>query len=295
MRILIGVDGSGASSLACEFVAGRTWPIGTRIDLVSVIPPSVPHAKRTAARDRLDRIVEQQADALRHRSLAVSITILDGEPATALVNRAREEFVSLIVVGNRGLGPIGAALIGSVSAHLIDHAPCPVLVARSPSAARMVIASDGTHSSLSIPRILATWRPAFNGLPVEVVSVAPHQGFVTPWEPEGDIGRVGHVRDIAMHREISERVVDQLIDLGWHAAGITVVGDPGSQIIAASREWHADLIVTGSRGLGTIRRLLQGSVSHYVMTHARSSVLVVRGQVAADIRQPELVRGAAPA
>ena len=292
MRILIGVDGSQASLIACEFVASRTWPFGTRIELAGVLPLAIPESERNAALDRLDGILDERAELLRHVGLAVSTTILNGNAGLALVNKAQEDFVSLLVVGNRGLGPIGSALLGSVSAHLIDHAPCPVLVARSPSASRMVLAGDGTSSSLSIPRILATWRPAFNGLPVEVVSVSSHQGFVVPLAAD-DVGRENHARDIALHREVAERVVDQLIDLGWHAAGISVVGDPGSEILAASREWHADLIVTGSRGLGTIRRLLQGSVSHYVMTHARSSVLVMRGQVPAGVQEPEFVPGAA--
>ena len=293
MRILIGVDGSQASTIACELVASRTWPMGTRIELVSVTPSTVPKADRMSAENQLHQVLEQRAALLRPLGVAVSTAVLDGDPAITLVNWAQEEFVGLVVVGNRGLGPIGGALLGSVSAHLIDHAPCPVLVARSPSATRMIIASDGTLSSLSIPRILATWRPAFTGMPVEVVSVASRHGFITPWASEGDIGREDHQSDIALHREVAERVVDQLIDLGWHAAGITVVGDPGNEILAASRKWHADLIVTGSRGLGTLRRLLQGSVSHYVMTYARSSVLVMRGQVPAAVLEPEFVRGAA--
>ena len=293
MHIMIGVDGSPASSVACGFVASRTWPIGTQIELVSVIPLTVPAAGRIEARNELGGMLDQMAEPLRHLGMAVSTTIVEGDPAITLVNRAQEGFVSLIVVGNRGLGPIGSALVGSVSAHLIDHAPCPVLVARSPDATRMVLASDGTPSSQSIPRILAGWRPAFNGLPVEVVSVAPQPGLVTPWAPEGDIDREGPGGEVARHREIAEQVVDQLVDLGWHAAGISVVGDPGNEILAASRDWHADLIVTGSRGIGPIRRLLQGSVSHYVMTHARSSVLVMRGQVPARIQEPELARGPA--
>jgi nucleotide-binding universal stress UspA family protein len=41
--------------------------------------------------------------------------------------------------------------------------------------------------------------------------------------------------------------------------------------------------VTGSRGIGTLRRLVSGSVSHDVLMHARSSVLVVRGGVPAPL------------
>ena len=46
-------------------------------------------------------------------------------------------------------------------------------------------------------------------------------------------------------------MADALMDLGWHAAAIVAEGDPANEILAASRGWHADLIVTGSRGIGT--------------------------------------------
>ena len=36
------------------------------------------------------------------------------------------------------------------------------------------------------------------------------------------------------------------------------------------------MIVMGTRGLGTIRRTLMGSVSDYVVHHARIPVIVVR-------------------
>jgi nucleotide-binding universal stress UspA family protein len=38
----------------------------------------------------------------------------------------------------------------------------------------------------------------------------------------------------------------------------------------------ADLVVLGSRGLGGVRRLVLGSVSESVLTHAACSVLIVR-------------------
>ena len=159
MHILIGVDGSQAAEVACEFVANRTWPIGTRIELVGAISPELIKRDRIAARDALRQTLDDRGDSLRKAGLTVSTEIIDGDPADSLVDRAGNTFADLIVVGNRGLGPVGSAVIGSVSAHLIDQAPCPVLVARSPSATRMVLASDGTHSSRKIPRILAAWRP----------------------------------------------------------------------------------------------------------------------------------------
>jgi nucleotide-binding universal stress UspA family protein len=54
--------------------------------------------------------------------------------------------------------------------------------------------------------------------------------------------------------------------------GIT---NPGRRIIAAATRCRADLIVVGARGAGLVRKLL-GSVSSYVVSHARVSVYVIR-------------------
>lgn len=51
-------------------------------------------------------------------------------------------------------------------------------------------------------------------------------------------------------------------------------GEPGEQIVQAAVKEGADFIVTGSRGLGTIRRTFLGSVSDYVVHHSTVPVLV---------------------
>ena len=48
-----------------------------------------------------------------------------------------------------------------------------------------------------------------------------------------------------------------------------------------------DLIVTGSRGLGDLQRMVSGSVAHDVLLHTGASVLVMRGQVHAAARERE--------
>jgi nucleotide-binding universal stress UspA family protein len=49
-------------------------------------------------------------------------------PVDMLLDRAALG-VDLLVVGSRGYGPLMSVLLGSVSAHLIGRAACPVLVA----------------------------------------------------------------------------------------------------------------------------------------------------------------------
>ena len=53
-------------------------------------------------------------------------------------------------------------------------------------------------------------------------------------------------------------------------------GDPRSEIIAAANEIKAAVIVMGRRGVGALRGLLIGSVSHRVMQLADATCVTVR-------------------
>ncbi|CAD5121877.1 DgyrCDS10339 [Dimorphilus gyrociliatus] len=53
-------------------------------------------------------------------------------------------------------------------------------------------------------------------------------------------------------------------------------GRPGELIIDLAKEEGARMIVMGTRGMGTIRRTLLGSVSDYVLHHAHCPVIICR-------------------
>ena len=81
----------------------------------------------------------------------------------------------------------------------------------------------------------------------------------------------------------TEHFIDEAVDLAKKQGAFkirTEVGRAAKSIVEeildiATRE-KIDLIVIGTRGLGGFRKLLQGSVSSGVMTHAHCNVLVVR-------------------
>jgi nucleotide-binding universal stress UspA family protein len=52
-------------------------------------------------------------------------------------------------------------------------------------------------------------------------------------------------------------------------------GDPAHEIVAAAREWEADLIVLGTHGRQGIGRMFLGSVAETVLRHAPCAVLVI--------------------
>ena len=60
--------------------------------------------------------------------------------------------------------------------------------------------------------------------------------------------------------------------------GKCVAGSPQRVILDEAEKWKADLIVVGSHGYPAWERLLLGSVSQAVVSHAKCSVEVVRGR-----------------
>ena len=54
--------------------------------------------------------------------------VAEGHPAGVLL--AQVEGADMLVVGSRGHGGFTGMLLGSVSQHVVAHAPCPVVVVR---------------------------------------------------------------------------------------------------------------------------------------------------------------------
>jgi nucleotide-binding universal stress UspA family protein len=54
-------------------------------------------------------------------------------------------------------------------------------------------------------------------------------------------------------------------------------GKPADEILAAAREWQADLIVIGTHGRSGVSRVVLGSTAESVVRHAPCPVVVVRG------------------
>lgn len=78
-------------------------------------------------------------------------------------------------------------------------------------------------------------------------------------------------------QEFLEHQAELIRQSGGEVAGTHHrIGRPAEEIIGLSEEINADLIVTGSRGLSPLKRLILGSTSEVVVRYASCSVLVVR-------------------
>lgn len=94
--------------------------------------------------EQMDKL-EQKGQYLlaRVKSVLESIQVVDkgeevtidtvlawGNPADVIVEKARADKYTLIVMGSRGLGAISGLLLGSVSDRVVKLAQCPVLIVR---------------------------------------------------------------------------------------------------------------------------------------------------------------------
>ncbi len=141
--VVVGVDGSPASIDAVRWAARYAGMTGA--DLVAVTSWE-PHAGFSAgvgpgaSINTLDIDWEGKAITTLYKTVVAALPdghesvqrgVVCGRPADALLTAA--EGADLLVVGSRGHGGFVGMLLGSVSTHVVAHAPCPVVVVRHPT------------------------------------------------------------------------------------------------------------------------------------------------------------------
>jgi nucleotide-binding universal stress UspA family protein len=309
MRLVLAYDGSACADAARDLVARLPLPAGSAITLITVLErgaeaPGAPefalgtspsHEAEAQLLSDLQGMLHEAAEPLRTSDRHVDTRVVRGRPASALVDEAAAIQPDLLVMGSRGHGPLASVLMGSVSAEVVDHAPCPVLVARHPSVHRLVIGADGSASADRALALLRRW-PIFAGHAATVVTVGEP---ISAWAERVSAAiypmwAETHESSLERHAQVrvtAERAVEQLARAGIAAELEVREGDAADQLIRAAATTDADLIVVGSRGLSTLPRLVLGSVARKVLLHAPQSVLVVRE---ARERVPEPEHEAAP-
>jgi nucleotide-binding universal stress UspA family protein len=296
MRVLLATDGSESSTIAAALAGNIPWPAGTSLDVVRVVGENAPELiggpwpgvaftvspdlEAAAIRDAENALVAL-VEPLRAMRLNVAHAVLRGQPTDAILSWIDRHRPDLVIVGNRGVSAIERTLLGSVSAALIDRSPVPVLVARRPTIARVVVAVDGSEIASEAVATVRRW-PFLAMTDVRTLSVAPAPAS---WWPADLAGRPADVAavdrdataDILLeHDTIAAEAAAVLRAVGFTAESEVRSGSPASVIVDFVEEWNADLVIMGSHGRTGLARLLLGSVARNVLHHAGCSVLVVR-------------------
>ncbi len=292
MHILIAVDGSRGAQQAIRTVADAHFPHGTRVTLVHVvtryIPPDTHVAQNLAEslRTEEDRagqaILDQAVDLLRADHLTVDVHRVEGHPAEQIVHAAGELKADLVVMGALGVTGWIRMLLGSISATVVKHAPCPVWVVKRPIKSRrmdVLIASDGSDNARHAIQV-ASGLPYPQGTVCHLVHVVPAaNATLSLTGGQADPPVLAPLYKLGeLHRQHGERVLKQDAELlAPHFDRVVpsiVEGDARKQLLEIAHEVEADLIVMGSKGMSGFREFLIGSVSQKVLKYAECSVLI---------------------
>lgn len=146
-RILVPLDGSELSERALSWAETLAGPSGARITLLQVVPSLTQVVAATSAGttpvaaetivdpaeqvDAAKRAARDDLERARHQITSdgdMAIVVEEGSSGDAIVRRAEEDGVDLIVMSTRGQGGLIRAVLGSVADHVVRHARCPVLL-----------------------------------------------------------------------------------------------------------------------------------------------------------------------
>lgn len=138
-KILVPVDGSDPALRAAQYALKLMDGSGdAEIHLLNVQTPVPAGVYFYISTDTVNRAVQDEAEqamrstrALLDTSAVPYVTaVRTGAPATEIVNYAQQEGCEGIVMGTRGMGRLGALVLGSVATTVLQAAQMPVTLVK---------------------------------------------------------------------------------------------------------------------------------------------------------------------
>ena len=205
-------------------------------------------------------------------------TIEGGAVAEGLARLAREQGADFLVVGSDRRAGEGRVLAGHVAQRLLTLAPCAVAVApagyrdSAPEDIRVVgagfDASPGSMSALRLAeRIALRAQATIRVLAVDTHTLPPGTPNAPPLAPAD---AQAHDRLRVQLEEATAALDDRL------RPEARLLGGTAAWALLDQAATGLDLLVLGSRGYGSLRRALLGSVASQVVRAAPCPVVVVR-------------------
>lgn len=282
--VVAGVDGSDHGREALRFALSEAALRGAPVTAVRAwsIPPltttgvGIMPAYQVVRDELAEGTAAELAQSVEEASSegSVKVEVVQGDAAGALVERSAG--AALVVVGSRGRGSVGGALLGSVSQGVLHHAQCPVAVVHKAERAlgsRVVVGVDGS------PGASGAIQWAFAEAKLRSVPVHAVSAYEEPWT----LAAAGFSSaEIALEYRNAlagdaGRVVEEVraaAPEGVEVTGEVVLASAGRALVDNAGD---DLLVVGSRGRGGFKSLLLGSVSLHCAANARGVAVVVRG------------------
>jgi len=278
-QIMVALDGSDKGKRAVPVALALADVSETGLHLVRVVKPISERLvnqaellgldpRKAPIRREAERELDRMAQSLTMQSgRAASWEVIEGSDVPLLLNNvAGEHDVRAVVMGTRGAGAIGRAILGSVADRVMRECPRPVVLVPPGTA-------DMEGKQIEIRRVL---------VPLDGSALAAHAidfllGMPAIVVLELVLLEVVHnTADGPFIRRRLQSAADRFH--GRSAAAVPRVvlgGDTAKAIVASVRDFRVDMIAMSTRGEGGLRRLVLGSVAEGVTRAAEVPVLLL--------------------
>lgn len=139
LKILVPVDGSDVSYRALDAALFLSEKLGSKITTIHVME-NVPtlHIQSQKILDELleahknesQKILDQCSSNAAQKGITINTNLLEGDPASTILDFSQREKYEVIIIGRRGMGHFRELVLGSVSSKVLHHSSCPVLLIR---------------------------------------------------------------------------------------------------------------------------------------------------------------------
>ena len=288
--VLVATDGQPSHDGAVRIAASLAERGGGTLQVISVIPPTLPYSAATTDLGLVRPIASQRSH--RTTRLAVireqmkrlgveqwKVAVLSGWPGIQIAAAARRLQSTLIVMGLGRHLPLDRLFGTETALEVVRWASVPVLaVVGDRMPLRGLVAADLDESSATTARIAAELLGPENDL--ELVHVRPPSEDATGEPPTPPFVRVHtEPRLTELAREVDPA-------LRGHVETLVLHGDPAGEILAHAEASGTDLIAVGRAHHTAREHAFRGSLTERLMRGAHCSVLVTPGIKSGAEMQP---------
>jgi nucleotide-binding universal stress UspA family protein len=137
---------------------------------------------------------------------------------------------------------------------------------------KILLAVDGSEHALQSARTAADLARSMKAEELRIVTA---YDFIPPYLGEPNMQYAINTR-LEEAKAVMQKAVDAVGDVPCEIHTELLEGPAAEAIIDVANTRRSDVIVMGSRGLGTLAGLLLGSTCQKVVAHAHCPVLIVR-------------------
>lgn len=288
--VIVAVDGGEPSNNAVRWAANTALKRGVPLQLASsyTMPQFLYAEGMVPPQELFDDLQNEclkKIDTAREIAkeiapdLEIGHTVAEGSPIDMLLGLSKD--ATMIVMGSRGLGGLSGMVLGSVSAAVVAHASCPVVVVREDNAVTeetkygpVVVGVDGSDVSVKATQVAFEEAQARGAELVAVHTYLEnqvHEPMAGAILGDDQWKKFEDEREEKLDREL-EPLVKQFPDV--KVRKVVTRDRPVRALVEQAK--NAQLLITGSHGRGGFKGMLLGSTSRALLQAAPCPMMVVR-------------------